>query len=215
MGMSEEEARRRARLDIGGQDDLTERCRDARGTRWVGDLGLDCRFATRLLWKDRWFTLAAALALALGIAVNGTMFTIVNAMIRGLPIDRPDRMMALHTRDEAGRWRGLGVSYLDFREFRAATKTFSGLAAFSPSPIAIGDDGRAPEDVSACFVSANAFSLLRVTPTIGRGFVADDDRPGAPALVILGSRLWTGRYNADPNVIGRAIRINGVLSTIV
>ena len=118
MGMSEEEARRRARLDFGGDDQLKESCRDARGTRWVDDIGQDLRFAARLLLKDRWFTLPAVIALALGIGMNGTMFTIVNAMIRGLPIDSPERIMSINARDGAGRWRGFGVSYLDFLDFQ-------------------------------------------------------------------------------------------------
>ena len=123
--------------------------------------------------------------------MNGTMFTIVNAMIRGLPIDSPERIMSIHARDGAGRWRGFGVSYLDFRDFQAATKTFSGLAAFSQSTITLGDDGRAAERASAAYVSANAFQLLGEKPTLGRDFVPDDDQPGAPAVVILGSRIWT------------------------
>jgi hypothetical protein len=131
MGMSEEEARRRARLDLGGDDQLKESCRDARGTRWVEDITQDFGFAARLLRKDLWFTLPAVLALALGIGMNGTMFTIVNAMIRGLPIAGPERILSLHTRDGAGRWRGFGVSYLDFRDFETGVSTFSGLAAVS------------------------------------------------------------------------------------
>ncbi|HEV7838127.1 MAG TPA: permease prefix domain 1-containing protein, partial [Gemmatimonadaceae bacterium] len=113
MGMSEEEARRRARLDLGGDDPLKESCRDARGTRWFHDTAHDLRFAARLLLKDVRFTLPAVLALALGIGMNGTMFTIVNAMTRGLPIDGPERIMSIHARDGAGRWREFGVSYLD------------------------------------------------------------------------------------------------------
>ena len=108
MGMSEADARRRARLDLGGDDQLKESCRDARGTRWVDDIGQDVRFAARLLLKDHRFTLPAVIALALGIGMNGTMFTIVNAMIRGLPIDRPELIMSIHARDGAGRWRGFG-----------------------------------------------------------------------------------------------------------
>jgi putative ABC transport system permease protein len=215
MGMSADEARRRARLDLGGDDQLKESCRDVRRTRWVDDIGQDLRFATRLLLKDRWFTLPAVIALALGIGMNGTMFTIVNAMIRGLPIDRPERIMSIHTRDGAGRWRGVGVSYLDFREFQATTRAFSGLAAFSQSSVTLGDDGRAAERESAAYVSANAFQLLGERPVLGRDFVSDDDRPGAPAVVMLGSRIWIARYNADPNIVGRSVRVNGVPSTVI
>lgn len=214
MGMSEEEARRRARLDLGGDDQLKESCRNARGTRWVHDVWQDFRFAVRLL-KDRWFTLPAAIALALGIGMNGTMFTIVNAMIRGLPIDEPERIMSIHARDGVGRWRGFGVSYLDFRDLQAATRTFSGLAAFSQSTITVGNDGRAAELTSAAYVSANAFQLLGAKPAIGRDFVPDDDQPGAPAVVMLGSRIWRARYNADPTLVGRSIRVNGAPAAVI
>jgi putative ABC transport system permease protein len=215
MGMSEEEARRRARLDLGGDDLLKENCRDARGTRWVADTAQDLRFAARLLLKDVRFTLPAVLALALGIGMNGTMFTIVNAMIRGLPIDGPERIMSIHARDGAGRWRGFGVSYLDFRDFQAATKTFAGLAAFSQSTATLGEDGRAVERASAAYVSANAFQLLGERPILGRDFVPQDDQPGAPGVVILGNGIWTTRYNADPTVVGRRLRVNGVPSTVI
>jgi putative ABC transport system permease protein len=215
MGMSEEEARRRARLDLGGDDPLKESCRDARGTRWVIDTAQDLRVAARLLVKDLRFTLPAVLALALGIGMNGTMFTIVNAMIRGLPVDGPDRIMSIHSRDAAGRWRGSGVSYPDFREFQSAAKTFSGLAAFSQSVTTLGDDGHAAERASAAHVSANAFRLLGERPMLGRDFVPQDDQPGAPGVVILGSRIWTARFNADPAVVGRRVRVNGVPSTVI
>jgi putative ABC transport system permease protein len=215
MGMSENEARRRARLDFGGDDPLKESCRDARGTRWVGDTAQDFRFAARLLLKDVRFTLPAILALALGIGMNGTMFTIVNAMIRGLPIDAPERIMAINARDGAGRWRGFGVSYLDFRDFQAATKTFAGLAAFSQATVTLGGDGRAAERASAAYVSADAFQLLGERPILGRDFVPQDDQTGAIRVVILGSSIWTSRYNADPTIIGREVRVNGVPSTVI
>lgn len=76
-GMSDVEARRRARIEFGGLDQVKEDCRDARGTRWIGDIAQDLRFAARLLAKDRWFTLVAILGLALGIGVNNTVFTMV------------------------------------------------------------------------------------------------------------------------------------------
>ena len=215
MGMSEDEARRRARLDLGGDDPLKESCRDARGTRWFHDTAQDLRFAARLLLKDVRFTLPAVLALALGIGMNGTMFTIVNAMIRGLPVDGPERIMSIHARDGGGRWRGFGVSYLDFMDFQAAATTFAGLGAFSQSTITLGEGGRAVERASAAYVSANAFQLLGDRPILGRDFVPQDDQPGAPAVVILGSRIWTTRYNGDPSIIGTRVRVNGAQSTVI
>src|SRR5437762_14155102 len=94
---------------------------------WLQDL----RFALRLLVKDRWFTAVAVIALALGIGVNNTVFTFVNAvLIRGLPFNDPDRIMALGTRDPV-RDRRMGVSYVHFKDLQAASRCFSGIVAFS------------------------------------------------------------------------------------
>jgi hypothetical protein len=79
----------------------------------------------------------------------------------------------------------------------------------------LGDDGHAIERASAAYVSTNTFQVLGDRPVVGRDFVPQDDQPGAPAVVILGSRLWTTRYNADPSIVGRRVRVNGVPSTVI
>jgi predicted permease len=215
QGMSDADARRRARLEFGGVDQVKEVCRDARGTRWAIDIAQDVRFAARLLMKDRWFTLAAVVALAVGIGLNGTMFTIVNAMTRGLPIEHADRIVSIDARDGAGHWRGLGGSYRDFLDFQAGMKTVSGLAAFSQTGTTLGDDDHVNEPAAMCYVSANTFQLLGETPVLGRSFLPEDDRPGAPAIVILGGSIWKARYDSDPALIGRTIRIGGVPAIVV
>ena len=107
-GMSDQEARRRARLDFGGEDQVKEICRDPRGTRWVEETANDVRFAVRLFLKERWFTLAAIVALALGIGVTSMMVTIIDSYyFRGLPVDDPERILFLGTRDFTGRNRGV------------------------------------------------------------------------------------------------------------
>ena len=89
----------------------------------------DIRFAVRLLVKDRWFTLAATIALALGIGVDNAVLTLVNAVpIRGLPFDQPDRIVSLGTRD--ARDRDGGISFKDYEDWQRSTRSFSGLAAF-------------------------------------------------------------------------------------
>src|ERR1044072_6085670 len=91
----------------------------------------DLQFAIRLLVKDKWFTLVATVALALGIGVNATVFTFVNAvLIRGLPFDHPERILALNSRDLA-RNRSIGVSYLDFKDWQSTTRTFRSLPAYT------------------------------------------------------------------------------------
>ena len=109
----------------------------------------DIRFAARLLVKDRSFTAAAVIALALGISANNTVFTVVNAaLLRDLPFDTPDRIVSLGTRDTRTRpvpgpqgYRG--VSYLEFQDWRHATRTLSGLAAYNDATMNVSDEGRA------------------------------------------------------------------------
>ena len=175
----------------------------------------DLQFATRLLAKDKWFTAVAAAALALGIGVNATVFTFVNAvLIRGLPFDDPDRIMAIGSRDPV-RDRNMGVSYLDFQDWRAAARSFTGLAAYDGTTMNVSDEGKAPERFIGTYISANAFSLLGQSPILGRNLVPDDDRPGAPAVVMLGNGVWKNRYGGDPAIIGRTIRVNDIPSVVV
>jgi putative ABC transport system permease protein len=174
----------------------------------------DLRYALRLLVKDRWFTAVAVIALALGIGVNATVFTFVNAvLIRGLPIDDPDRAMVIGTRDARGRDRGM--SHLDFQDYRAATRTFEGLAAYAGSTMNVSDEGRAPERFQGPYISANAFALIGRKPLVGRDFLPEDDKPGAAAVVILGNGVWKNRYGSETSVIGRTVKVNEVPSTVV
>ncbi len=212
-GMSGEEARRRARLGFGGADGVKEACRDARGTRWVEDIAQDARFAVRLLAKERWFTLAAVAALGLGLGVGAMIITIMNAYcFRGLPV-APDRILSVGTRDPAGRERGL--SYLELQDWRESARSFSALAAFGTAMLTISEAGQAPDRVPGAYISANGFRVLGVAPFLGRDFAADDDRPGAPGVVILGHRLWTSRYGADVNAVGRTVKVAGVPAVVI
>lgn len=174
----------------------------------------DLRFAVRLLVKDKWFTLTAVAALALGLGVNASVFTFVNAvLIRGLPFDDPDRIMALTARDPV-RARDLGVSYLDFTDWTSA-RSFAGLAAYTGGTANLSDEGRLPERYQAAFLSANAFALLGQQPMLGRDFAPDDDRPGAASVVLLGAGVWKNRYGSDPSVVGRVVRVNDVPSVVI
>ena len=175
----------------------------------------DLQFAIRLLVKDKWFTLVAALALAMGIGVNSAVFTFVNAvLIRGLPFNDPDTIMALSSRDPV-RDRNMGTSYLDFKDWRAGTKTFTALAAHTGATMNVSDEGRAPERFAGAYLSANAFRLIGQTPALGRDFLPDEDQPGAAAVVLLGHGVWTGRYGSDPAIVGRTIRVNDVPSVVI
>lgn len=174
----------------------------------------DARFAVRLLWKDRWFTAVAAIALALGIGVNTAVFTIVNAiLLRGLPFDRPDRIVALGTTDARGR--PAGVSKLDFIDWQASTHSYSSLALFLGAPMNLTEEGPAPEQYQGTYVGAGLFPLIGAQPVMGRNFLAEDDQPGAAPVAIIGHTVWKNRYGSDGAILGRVIKVNSLLCTVV
>jgi putative ABC transport system permease protein len=174
----------------------------------------DVRFAGRRLAKDRAFTLVAVTALAFGIATNSTFFALVNAIcLRGLPIDSPERVLYIGSRDGAGRPGGLSLA--EFTDVRAASRSFDRVAAMSVASMTIGDAERAPDRVQGAYVSAAAFALLGETPVVGRDFAGDDDRVGAVAVALLGNGLWQARYGGDSAILGRTVTIDGLPVTIV
>ena len=177
----------------------------------------DLRYALRMLWKDRGFTAAAVAALALGIGVNTTVFTFVNAvLIRGLPFAEADRILHVDSRRTGSdQDDGIGVSMLDWKDWRRDQRAFRDLGAWSGTAMHLTEPGRLPERFRGTYVSANTFRLLGQRTTIGRDFALDEDRPGAESVVILGFGVWRDRYGADPGVLGRVIRVNEVPTTIV
>ena len=212
-GMSPEDARRAARLAFGGLEQMKEDCRDARATRWAHDLVHDVRFAARLLIKDRAFTAIAVMALALGIGVNSTFFTIVNALCLRGPLRDPAGLVHIGTRDAAGTTGG--VSHADFVDLRATVRALSNAAAYSAAPMALGDDTLAPERVTGVYASADTFRIVGERPIIGRDFLADDDRAGAPPVAIIAAGLWARRYGADAAIVGQTVRLNGVPTAVI
>jgi putative ABC transport system permease protein len=178
----------------------------------------DLRYALRMLLKDPWFTTVAAVALGLGIGVNTTVFTFVNAvLIRGLPFERPDEIVFLATRDTTGRDsdNGSPASWQEFEDWRAKARSFSGLAAFRPLQMNVSDPDHPAERVSGASVTANTFALLGQQPFLGRDFAPGDDAAGAAPVAILGYRVWKNRYSSDAGVIGRTLKINEVAYSII
>jgi putative ABC transport system permease protein len=176
----------------------------------------DLRYAVRMLLKDPWFTIVAATALGLGIGVNTTVFTFVNAvLIRGLPFDQSQELVFLATHDTTRDEDGSPASWQEFEEWRAKGRSFSGLAAFRPQQMNVSDADHPAERVSGAAVTANAFGLLRQQPFLGRDFAPGEDAAGAAPVAILGYSVWKNRYGSDAGVIGRTLKINEVAYSIV
>ncbi len=177
----------------------------------------DLRYALRMLLKDPWFTAVAAVALGLGIGVNTTVFTFVNAvLIRGLPFDRPEEIVLLATRNTTRDANdSSAASWQEFEDWRAKSRSFSGLAGFRQQQFTVSDPDHPAERVSGAAVSANTFGLLRQQPFLGRDFAPGEDAAGAAPVVILGYSVWKNRYSSEPGVIGRTLKINEVAYAII
>jgi len=157
----------------------------------------DLRFAARRIVKDRWFTLAAVAALALGIGANSAVFTLVNAvLLRGLPLDDADRIMWIDSRDQRGR--GVGVSFQDYEDWRSASRTFGGMTLVQNGTMIISGDEPLPESYPGGFISANAFDVIGVKAQRGRGFLPEDDKEGAPPVALISGGICCGRDGGRP-----------------
>jgi putative ABC transport system permease protein len=178
----------------------------------------DLRTAVRAILKDRWLAAAAVFALALGIGVNATVFTLVNAvLIRGLPFQDSASLYVLGTQrlPVEGNQNVGGVSYQEWQDWRSEMRSFIDMAAFTQISANIADDRAMPEQQSGARVSENLFRLLGQQPLIGRDFLPEDGQKDAQRVVILGNGIWKNRYAADPAILGKSLRINGEPATII
>ena len=175
----------------------------------------DLRFGVRMLLKQPGLTAIAVLALALGIGLTTIMFSIVNgALFRGLPFEDSERILVVAGTNVAENQDRLSVSIHDFTDWREAQRSFDSLAASYPGTVNVSGEGR-PDRFDGAFVTANTFDVVRVRPILGRGFVKGDDSPGAPMTIVLGYGPWQRRFGGDPNVVGKALRVNGRPATII
>ena len=208
QGMSVEEARRSAMRDFGGVERHKEDARDARGLRPLDDVARDTSYALRVLRKNPGFTAAVVLTFALGIGCSCAIFSLVHGiLVRQLPYSRPNELVALWERNVA---RGVDrnvVSEQDFAAWRKRTRAFSAMAAMTPIPLTL--DGAPVERIAGAQVSPSYFRMLGAHPALGRDFTDADEANGGTDVVILSDALWRSRFSADPNIVGRAISMDG------
>src|SRR5437879_11225378 len=215
-GLPPQEAKRRARLDFGGVEQLKEEHREARGVTFIETVLQDIRYGLRTLAKSTGFTVVAMLTLALGIGANTAIFSYVNAwLIKPLPYPQADRLMVLETHDKKRGWTSEHfTSAADFFDFQKQNTSFEQTVAWTDANFNLTGDGP-PALVEGGRVSWNYFDTLGAKPILGRTFTPDDDRSGAPHVAILSQGLWQSRYAGDPKIIGRNIAIGGEAYTVV
>jgi predicted permease len=228
-GVAREEAMRRARIEFGGVERAKEECREARGVSLLDGVAQDFTFAARTLSKSPGFTSIAVLTLALGIAVNVTMFSLVSAfLLRRPPGQEPSRIVVISGVNPVQSFQSDldGVSAPNYLAWRHANHGFSDLAAADEnrtlSLTGLGLDttgqpsstGRA-EAIRSSAVSQNYFGVLGVSPQFGRTFADGEDQPGHDHVVILSHDLWERRFGSDTSLIGRTIRLNRENYTVI
>lgn len=178
----------------------------------------DLRIGARVLLKEKGFCLLGVTVLALGIAGVTTQFSVIDGVIlRGLPFPHPEQLMDVELRDPTkppGTGIG-GMSDPDYEDLLAQQKSFQGLAAYlNGSTVNVTVDGN-PQRYTGAYVTDQFFRLLGTRPVMGRDFRPADNRPGAPLVTIIGHAIWQRDFNADPDVIGRSVHMNGRMATII
>ncbi|PYU37740.1 MAG: hypothetical protein DMG54_32580 [Acidobacteria bacterium] len=213
QGMTQEEAHRRARLDLGGIEQTKEKCRDARRVNWIQDFVQDLRFGLRLLRKSPGFTAVAVLTLALGIGTTTAMFSIVDKVVLR-PLSYADSGQLVMIDEWTPSFGPIPVNSLHFQEWRRTATSFDQIALVGGGDVNVTDSSE-PERLPGARVSPALFPILAVQPQLGRAFLSEEDVPGRDHVVLIGNELWRGRYSADPHILDRTISIDGVAHEIV
>ena len=212
-GLSSEEAARRVRTTFGGMEQVKEDCRDARGVSLFEDLMQDLRYGWRTLLKSPGFASTALLTIALGIGANAALFSVIySVLLSPLPFKDASRLVQLNeTTPNVG---DVSVSYPNFEDWRAESRTLSKMAAVVPTDFNLAGI-RQPEHISGLAVSPEFLSMTDVQPIVGRRFTSAEATAGVQPVLLLSYSLWQSHFGADRNVIGKAVRLDSREFTIV
>jgi macrolide transport system ATP-binding/permease protein len=216
-GMPASEARRAARIELGGVEQVKEQVRDSRTGAFLDSLVQDFRFAIRSLRRTAGLTAFVVVTLALGIGMTSATFSMVDALIfRPYPVPHPGNVVSL-----AGTMHDSMMEDFSYREYvdiRDNTKSYNGVIAYAEMQ-AVGfsaEPGVTPRIKGGMMVSGNFFQALGVEPRLGRGFRADEDQvPGRDPVVVLGPDFWRHEFAGDASVVGKTIRLNGTAFRVI
>ena len=228
-GMTHEQARLAALRSFGNVDQSKEECRDARGVTLIEDLMRDVRYSIRLLIKNPTFTLIAVLTLALGIGANTAIFSLLDAvLLKSLPVREPDRLVLFGNAESGGLSDGIPngssdlFSYPFYKDVRESKEVFSELGALLSMTWAVhgkvnnGEESSEPERFEVQLVSGSYFSVLGLTPRLGRLINETDDQSvGIAPVTVVSHAWWQQRLGSDQSVIGKTITIDKTQYTII
>jgi predicted permease len=214
-GMSPEKARCAARREFGGVDQIKESYRDERGLRWLEDILRDLRFSARSLFRDMGFTTTALLILALCLAANVVIFSLVHSvLLQPLPFREPDRLVTVFNSYPKAGIPNAGVSVPHYLERKSGIAAFADAGGIRYEAVTVNTGG-APERVHAAVATPSFFHVLGVDAALGRTFTEDEGVGGRNAVVLLSDGFWRQHFNADPSVIGHTLRLANTPYTII
>jgi predicted permease len=216
-GMAAPEARRAARIELGGVEQVKEQVRDSRTGAFLDSLLQDFRFAIRSLRRTAGLTAFVVITLALGIGMTSATFSMVDALIfRPYPVPHPSNVVSLAGTTHDSKIEDF--SYREYLDIRDNTKSYDGVIAYADmQAVGFGTEPTAtPRVKGGMMVSGNFFRVLGVEPRLGREFRPDEDQvPGRDAVVVLGPDFWRHEFASDPGVVGKTIRLNGTSFTVI
>lgn len=218
-GLPEPEARRRVSLELGSATQVREEVRDIWLTRWLRDFVYDLRFSARSFLRSPSFTVTAVLSLALGIGATTALYSLINQVVlRALPVDQPERLVLID-------WIGFQnaetfgtvnlMSYPICRDLQQQKEFFDGVFCRAATTINFSTSGE-PRLIAAELVSGTYFSVLGVSPALGRLLTIDDDQaPGSSPVVVLSYDFWKNQFGGPQDIVGRKVLVNQYPMTVV
>jgi putative ABC transport system permease protein len=211
-GMSEKDARYEALKRFGNLTLLKERTREMDIMGWIETAAQDLKFAARMLRKSPGFTAIAVMTLALGIGANTAMFTVVESvMVRQLPYAHASRMVSIGLGDA----ENIGnTSYLNYKSVKDQTKLMDDVACYIPD-VGVVQGKNGSVSVTTTRVTPNVFKILGVQPVMGRTFSEEEGHVGGPQAVLLAEGMWKNNFGADPQIIGKTMRVNNQERVVV
>src|SRR6266700_5174072 len=214
QGMRQEEAYRRARLDLGGTEQTKAKCRDARRVNWIQDFVQDLRFSLRMLRKSPGFIGVAIFTLALGIGATTAIFSVVDSLLlRPLPYPNSDRIVRIWNTFSPRGLTELTASEPEFLEYRQS-QTVAHVAGFALGSLTLTGNGD-PARLSVTWGTSDFFAVLGTQPALGRSFSPDEQEPGHDRVVILSHHLWQDRFVSNPAIIGQSVVLNGISCVVL
>jgi len=219
-GMGADEARRAAAAEFGGRERWREEARDEVRSRPLEELVQDLRYALRSLRRAPAFTATAVATLALSVGATTSIFSVVNAvLLRGLPYPHADRIVALCEKSTAKPNNVVcapgSVGPSNFLHWQDGARSFDAMAAFAESRVAVTPTGGDPLSAQARFTTASLFQVLGARPALGRLFTAEEDRPGAPPVIVLDYAFWRQQFGGDSAIVDRHVIVNGSQYTVL